>query len=204
MSTTENSDFGAPQPGTIPTLAEEFAAQTIAGQKPEPPAAAAEADVPERTEVIVHPLTGGVLELDAPTDQLAAVLEEHREILSVLAEWRSLVERELVRRMDSANTRKEEVGGYLLEVNAPRTESYSVDAMREALAPLVDEGILDEVVLERVITMSVPKPVAPQERVAKTEVNKLKKHPEEAVRAAIAEACEEIPNNRTLKIGRVA
>lgn len=196
MSTTENSDFGTPEPPRVPSVADEFAAQT--------PPPAIDEDVPERKEIIVHPLTGDVLELDAPTDQLAAVLEDHREILSVLAEWRSLVERELVRRMDSANTRKEEIGGYVLEVNAPRTESYSVDTTREALAPLVEEGILDEVVLERVITMSVPKPVAPQERVAKTEINKLKKHPAEEVRAAIAEACEEIPNHRTIKIARVS
>lgn len=187
--TDQTSDFGAPAP--IPTLAEEFANQT-----PPPPSMS--------RDVIVHPLSGGVLEFDDPTDKLAAALEDHQEnTLRFLAEWENIIKAELVRRMDSANTRSEQIGPYILETNAPRTEEITVDAVRDALQPLVDAGVLDAVIMDRVITTPEPKPApVPSPRVAKVEVNKLKKHPDEKVRAAIDEAITEIPNARILRVKR--
>lgn len=152
------------------------------------------------TDLIVHPLTGETLAIDAPTDVLAAALDEHRTLLSLMAEYKTVLQAEVLRRMDAANSRSEPIGGYKITVNAPRVEEYNADALRERLEQLVDDGVLDPVVPDRVI--APPKPPAP--KVDKREVNKLKGHPDDRVRQAVAESCEEVPQNRTVKIERVA
>lgn len=152
------------------------------------------------TDVIVHPLTGETTALDAPTDVLAAALDEHRTLLSLMAEYKTVLQAEVLRRMDAANSRSEPIGGYKITVNAPRVEEYNVDALRDRLEQLVSDGVLDPIVPDRVI--APPKPPAP--KVDKREVNKLKGHPDDRVRQAVAESCEEVPQTRTVKIERVA
>lgn len=152
------------------------------------------------TDLIVHPLTGETLPLDAPTDLLAKALEEHRTLLSLMAEYKTTLQAEVLRRMDAANSRSERIADYKITVNAPRVEEYNVDALRDRLEQLVSDGVLDPIVPDRVI--APPKPPAP--KVDKREVNKLKGHPDDRVRQAVAESCEEVPQTRTVKIERVA
>lgn len=151
-------------------------------------------------EYIVHPLTGGALPVDAPTDQIAHALEEHAHVMLALQDYRHELEAIIIERLDAANARSEVVGEHKFTTNAPFTESYPVDELAIALGNLVDEGILDPVVMERVITTPDPKPPAP--RVDKREANKLKKHVDERVRAAVEEVRLEAPQARTLKIER--
>ena len=198
----DNAAEALPVRDDVPT--DPIAVAALENMKAEEEAKAADPLGPIGDGLIVHPLSGGVLKEDDPTDVLCQALMDHRDILDALAGWKLTVERELIRRLDAANTRKEQIGNYQLETNAPRSESYTVEGVREALQPLVDSGQLDAVVLERVITTPTPKPPpTPTPRIAKVEVNKLKKHPEQAVRDAIDAACEELDNARSLKIVQV-
>lgn len=151
-------------------------------------------------DYIVHPLTGGAIATDAPTDQIAHALEEHAHVMAALSDYRHQLEAIVIARMDAANARTETVGDHKFTTNAPLTESYPVDVLYGVLQPLVDAGVLDPIVLERVIV--TPPPKMPEPRADKREVNKLKKHPDERVRTAIEEACIEAPQSRTLKIER--
>ena len=152
------------------------------------------------TDLIVHPLTGETLPIDAPTDLLAKALEEHRTLLSLMAEYKTTLQAEVLRRMDAANSRSERIADYKITVNAPRVEEYDPAALTDALRGLVDDGVLDPIVVERVVPPPKPAPL----KVDKREINKLKGHPDDRVRDAVAEVCDEVPQTRTVKIERVA
>lgn len=149
--------------------------------------------------VIVHPITGEVIDLAAsPTDQIAAAFEDIGVLVQQVIDVRQALADELARRLDTVNTRNEQVGDWLIEVNAGTEEVYAVAPMRAALEPLVTAGVLDAEVLRRVITYPAPK--APDARVDKREVNKLKRHPDPSVQAALAQARTISPVKRKVQV----
>ncbi|HEU4975723.1 MAG TPA: hypothetical protein VFT50_11580 [Baekduia sp.] len=151
---------------------------------------------------VVNPATGEVVDLDtAPTTDLASGLQDLEALLTRLGDFRQLVIDTLAGRMDTANSRTERVGEFILETNAPTVEDCPVGPLREVLDRLVADGVLDGSVVDRVIT--TPPPKFPEPRVAKRELNKLKGHADERVTDAISEVVERRPQRRTLKIKRV-
>lgn len=151
---------------------------------------------------LVHPTTGEVLDLaGATTTELAAGLVELDELLSELGAFRQAAVDEVARRMDRVNTRTERVGEWELETNAPTTETYAVDVLRERLAPLVEAGTIDQELVDRLVTTPAPKP--PEPRVDKRELNKLKRTTDRDVLAAIAAARTINPQRRNLKLRRI-
>lgn len=152
--------------------------------------------------IIIHPVSGEVLELEtATTTDVAEALARLGDLYNDLAAFKTRLVDEIAGRMDKANARTETVGNYKIEVNAPRTEAYPVPTMRQALQELVDAGALEASVLDRVIT--TPEPKEPEPRVELREVNKLKRHGDPRVQAAIARVRDVQPARRTAKITRL-
>lgn len=153
---------------------------------------------PERA--VMHPASGELVDLDAPTTDLAAGLEALDDLIDGLGDFRQVVVEEVTRRMDAYNSRTEHVGQYVLETNAPVTETYPLRQLRKALEGLVEANVLEAGVIDRVIKQPPPQPQDP--KVDKRELNKLKGHGNPRVAAALGAVRERHPQRRTLKIKR--
>jgi hypothetical protein len=88
--------------------------------------------------------------------------------------------------MDRRNSRSEAAGNFHVKVNAKKQESYFPESLRRAIEPLVEDGTLAQAALDKLITKAPPK--EQPERVAKTEVNKLKNSGNPKVSAALVQA----------------
>lgn len=152
--------------------------------------------------MIVNPATGEALDLTGPTNDLAAAVVGLGEVRQMLDDYRHAVEAEIARRMDAANTRKERIGEWEISVNAPTTESYPTDLVREQLAYLIEKHGLDPVVMDRVIVTPDPKPA--EAKVDRREINKLLKHPDPEVGERIGRASVTAPARRNVKIERLS
>lgn len=151
---------------------------------------------------VVNPVTGEVVDLSGmATDQLALLTEQIDEVAGELSMFRRAAVQQVCDRMDKELKREAVVGGYKLTVNAPTKEEVSLPALAVTLHRLEDDGVIAEDVVDRVIVTPEPKPVAP--RVAKTELNKLLKHPDPQVVEALREAIDVVPQHRTLRVERV-
>jgi hypothetical protein len=97
-------------------------------------------------EVVLHPLTGEVLELDAtPTEELGRFLYEIRDLESRLREIKSLANREILSRQDRNAEWTTRAGEYVLKGASPSstsTEEFDGLALRSDLCELVDSGVL--------------------------------------------------------------
>lgn len=153
-------------------------------------------------EVIVNPATGEALDLGGSTTDLAAAVAGIGAVRAMLDDYRQAVENEIARRMDTANSRTERVGDWKITVNAPTTETYPIDQVREILDGFIEDGTLDPVVRDRVLVTAPPKP--PEQRVAKTELNKLLKHPNEDVADTFGAARIVAPARRSVRIEKLS
>lgn len=153
----------------------------------------------ERTTAI-NPATAEVIDLaNASERDLGVELAGVSRLVEALnAYCRDLAE-EVARRADRRNERKVKVPGLgVLEVNAPTSESYDVGGLLAAFRPLVDAGVVDRELVDNLIDRKAP--VTPAPSVRKVEVNKLKRHADPRVLAALAEARTISPNRRTAKV----
>lgn len=92
---------------------------------------------------VVSPRTGEVLSLDSEAEELGRFLTEVREVESLLRESKSVVNRELLRRMDFEREWTIHAPG--MKLSAPSSkpvEGFDAPALREALLTLVDKGEL--------------------------------------------------------------
>ena len=150
---------------------------------------------------LIHPFTGELVDLGAlTTDAIAAALVGFEAELGRVRGFGDALKSELVARLDRRNTRSADVGGFHLETNAPTETDYRLDVLREELAALaaLDDPPIDREVLDAVIV--TPPPSTPAPRVDKREVNKLRRHSDPRVVAAIAKASAVKGVNRTLKV----
>lgn len=96
----------------------------------------------ERAVQFANPLTGEVLTLDAPDQDLGQYLADLREYESVLREHKSMVNRELLSRLDkSANWTRHLGNGYTL--SAPSSEpsmEYDAEPLYWALQAAMERG----------------------------------------------------------------
>lgn len=151
---------------------------------------------------LVHPLTGEVLEPAATaTTDLAEALEDLAGVYERLHAYRQAIIDELTARMDRGNARTEIVGPWRLTTNAPTSDVYDLVRLRVELEELVKADVLDADVVDRVIV--TPDPVAPPAKLARVELNKLKRHPDARVLRALGAARGVIPQRRTLNAERL-
>lgn len=88
---------------------------------------------------LVHPATGEVVSLDAPTDTLASHLEEIRRVEGDLRSLKRALTAEVLGRMDTARDWTIHAGAY--ELTAPKpARDWDTEKVRAALAELVGAG----------------------------------------------------------------
>jgi hypothetical protein len=68
---------------------------------------------------VPHPVTGEVLQLDAPTADLAQALDELKELTSRIREVRERIDEELLRRMDAKARWTVREGGFKVTAPSP-------------------------------------------------------------------------------------
>lgn len=103
-------------------------------------------------EIVVHPSTGEVLELDAPTEQLARWLVEARELDEAMRSEKRRVVVELLNRMDREARYTLRVANLELKGDGPEPPTdYDGEQLREALAEFVAAEVISQEALDRAI-----------------------------------------------------
>ncbi len=149
------------------------------------------------TRQVLVPHTGEVLDLAAPPEQLAQLLDEVRDVESRLRELKAEVSREIHARMDVARKWTLDAGPYKLvgKSDAPE-EEWDVDALAATLTELVDDGAISTEAMDAACE------VVTTFKVRKAGINALRKNPE---LAAVIDECvtTKPPENRRLSLKRV-
>lgn len=91
-----------------------------------------------------NPISGEVLTLDSPDEDLSRYLNDLREYKSVISEHKRMVDRELIRRMDKrAKYTFHFPGGLKISAPSPKPEeSWDGAELRAALMEFVDRDVL--------------------------------------------------------------
>lgn len=107
------------------------------------------------TALVPHPQTGEALDLSAPTGDLAAWVDQIRQIESQAKEAREEIGRELLRRMDAKASWTLREAGFKITGQSPQPKlEWNVDALRATLADLRDQG-LDEDAIDAALEVVV-------------------------------------------------
>lgn len=104
-------------------------------------------------KMLVSPATGEVLELTAPTDELARVLDETRDIEQQLRGYKQHIADEIHRRMDAEGVWTAHVGDYTVTGQSPARTTYNAELLRASLAALVLDGTITEDARDRAVTV---------------------------------------------------
>lgn len=124
----------------------------------------------EQAPALMHPVTGELVPLDSPTEQLAEILDGTAEAHRLLGEFERILNGELLRRLDADATWTQRVGsgaaGYQFELKASSpdagTSYYIEDELQQELDGLVKAGIISEAGAEKAMrrrlkmTLDVP------------------------------------------------
>ena len=103
-------------------------------------------------ELVIHPFTGEVLDLDSPTEHLARWLQEQRDQEQVLREEKNRVQRELLRRMDLEANYTLRAGEFEIKGDGPQTPlEYDGQGLREALDDYVKAGFISRSAVDRAV-----------------------------------------------------
>lgn len=105
------------------------------------------------TDLIVHPLTGEALELRAPTTDLAAAIDQAKEMEGALREYKRAIADEILRRMDHEGTWTARLGPYKVTGDGPRQPTYDGERLRSALERLVQVGRISERAMEKAVEL---------------------------------------------------
>lgn len=103
-------------------------------------------------EIVVHPSTGEVLDLGAPTEQLARWLVEARELDEAMRSEKRRVVAELLSRMDREARYTLRIGDLELKGDGPEPPTeYDAQELREALTEFVDGDVISQEALDRAV-----------------------------------------------------
>lgn len=153
------------------------------------------------TDLIVHPATGEVIDLNAATTtELAAGIEAIRGLLDDLNDFRRALINELAGRLDKRGARSAVVGDIKLTTNAPTQEHYDPTVLKAALLDLADEDLIEPELVDEVVK-TVTKTVT-EVKVDKRLVNNLKRSDDDRIKAAVTAATSISHTNRTISIER--
>lgn len=164
----------------------------------EAPPVGAELELVEVTD----PASGEVINLrDLEPIGLARTIDRvDRLVVDVAAFRRALVDAG-AHMLDRLNARKDRVGEYELETNAPTSVEYREDVLLGELVALVAAGVIEAKVIDKVFKPQELPKEPPPPKLDKRELNKLKSN--ERAAAAIARASVRTNNRRTLKVTRI-
>jgi hypothetical protein len=105
---------------------------------------------------VVHPTTGEIIALDSSDRMLVAYLDDVAAYERQLEEWRRIVNRELIARLDRSAKWTRQVGPYKLTAPSPNPGlDWDGAELREALLPFVDRGELSIEALDAAVEMLV-------------------------------------------------
>lgn len=102
---------------------------------------------------VTNPITGEVLELSAPTPDLAQFIADVRDAESMLGEAKRYVSAEIIARLDKGASRKQRLENGL-EISAPSPqplEEFDAAGLHEALQQLAIEGVIYETVASEAV-----------------------------------------------------
>lgn len=102
---------------------------------------------------LIVPLTGELIKLDAPTNDLASMARQIREMEQDLYRARAQINDEMVRRLDHENLRKAEVGEFILTVDAPNAVDWDVKQLEIVLHGFVDHSELSAEAVDRILPL---------------------------------------------------
>lgn len=115
---------------------------------------------------LVHPFTGEVIPLDAPTDLLGKALDEQRAVEAEERTFKRALMDEIISRMDKEGTWTYNPEGAEVKLTAPspgRTVYVEPECLRSDLLQLANKGVISKEAAERAVTTEVVyKPVAQQ------------------------------------------
>lgn len=150
----------------------------------------------ERAAQFANPVTGEVLTLASPDEDLGGYLEDLREFESLLREHKALVNRELLARLDKRRNWTLHLEGGL-KLSAPSDEpdeKWDAAGLYQALCELADEELITmEAVNAAVEMITVFK-------VRKTGINALRKNPRLA--ETVNRFCEPSEKKRYVSVSR--
>lgn len=101
---------------------------------------------------VVHPVTGQVVDLDGPIDQLAQFLADARDIDAAVKDAKRAVTDEVLRRADADAAWTIHLPGVKLSMPSPApVEDWDELELREALLTLADEGVISVEAVDRAV-----------------------------------------------------
>lgn len=100
------------------------------------------------TAPIVHPATGELVALDAPTDQLATWLDSFRDLDGASRTAKTALTDELARRLDHEGRASASVGEWKLAVTSPSAVKYDADRVYGILKAAADAGEISHAAAE--------------------------------------------------------
>lgn len=153
-----------------------------------------EVSAPQSEAVAIRPSTGEALQLASEaTDILAAHRRDALDFINAERRFIDAVDEELTRRLDKANTRSAEVGGFRIETKAPTTTAWDAEKLGLVIADLIAEDLLEESVMEQVL---IPQP----DKVNTAAAKKLLSHPDQRVRDHVATATTTVDQRRNVTV----
>lgn len=149
------------------------------------------------TDLIV-PLTGELVDLQGPTDTLAAHMHEVQRIESDLRAAKAVLRAELVSRMDKELARTFQAGEFFLECDAPGQTEYDANELDRVVARLVKEDKIGFAAAAQ--ALKVVETVKPMKR----GIDKLLAAPSltDEDRAEVLACAHPKPGSRTLRVKR--
>lgn len=152
------------------------------------------------SNIIPHPISGEVIELDATTDVLADAIENLRILRQQISHTIDTLSDEINDRLDAENTRTAHVGGWTITGKPGTVTDYDPVRLHAALCDLAAAGVISDAVVER----TVLEPPVKDWKVSKTEANKLLRHADERVRRAVQECAVLKAQKRSVTVARAA
>lgn len=158
---------------------------------------------PEVPALVVNPITGAMVPLDAATDELAEAHDGLGELASQAKEAQGIVERELLARMDKRGKWTAGVGAFKLQAPSPSagTERFpNPRGLREDLLALARAEVIDRELVDDAAKVDRPAPVY---KAVKAGIAALRKLGNPQVDAVIEKHAEQVdPPARRVKVKR--
>lgn len=97
---------------------------------------------------VVNPVTGEIVPMDAPTDQLAEFLSDVREFERAMRDQKQHVSQELHRRMDADAIWTVHLGDWTVSGESPARVEYDAELLHRKLTEFVEAHVIPQRALE--------------------------------------------------------
>jgi hypothetical protein len=152
------------------------------------------------TDLVIAPHTGEVIPLGSTTDVLAEWVDDLKAVRQKISLTIDTLADELNQRLDVESVRSARIGEWRIEGKAAFTVEYDPVRLHAAVFGLATDGKLSEGVAAR----TVIQPAVKDWKVDRREVNKLLRHADPEVRAAVEACAVEKAQKRSINVKRAA